>query len=285
MRRVACVAIALACAGIARAQGTCVVVDRHDAVPSGRSLDDVKRDALHGAIAEAVRRVAGVRVQGTQSMSASDSAGHAVTRYDEAIRLDAEGRATSWTVLRDGWKTAKGASAPVSYELSLRVCVERETGAADPSFAVRLATNAERLLVRSDTAARNDELVARVTATRDASLTVVLIAGDSVFVLAPSAYLAAPDARAGEAVEVPDASLRGAGLRFRAALPPGVAARDEIVAVIATRRPVPLPSRAGAGSARDTGVLTLAEFNRWLVGIPLDLRAVAQAAVRVERAR
>ncbi|MBI3567362.1 MAG: hypothetical protein HY084_04040 [Gemmatimonadetes bacterium] len=286
-RRVTIVALLLLAPVRMRAQETCVEVVRHEPASAGRTLDEVKQDALHGAIAEAVRRVAGVRVQGSETVTAGDSAGRATSRYAESVRLDAEGRATGWTVVRERWTPAKTGApgAAVTYDLTLRVCVARETGTRDPGFVVSLVPNATRLLVRGATPAANDELVARVTASRDASITLVLMSGDSVFVLTPNALMPSPVARAGEAAELPEASLRESGLRFRAALPDGVDHREEWLTVIATRRPVALVAPAGQGGARDTGVLSLAEFDRWLVGIPLDVRATAQVAVRVERAR
>ena len=85
----------------ARAPESCVEIVRHEPAVAGRTLDEVKQDALHGAIAEAVRRVAGVRVQGSETVTRGDSAGGASTRYAESVRLDAEGRATGWTVVRE----------------------------------------------------------------------------------------------------------------------------------------------------------------------------------------
>jgi hypothetical protein len=267
--------------------GTWVEVERREPLTTGRTAEDVKRDALYGAIAEAVRRVVGVHVQGTEIATRAESAGRVIDRYSEAVRLDAAGRATDWQLVRENWKPAPKGSpgAPVIYELVLRVKVERESGSADPGFCVRIDLNADRLLVRDDDPRNNDELVARVTSTRDAWLTLVVIADDSVFVLAPSAYVAAPVLTAGRTTELPPAASRSAGLRFRASLPSGVTARDEIVAAIATVRPITLPAPAGVGAARDTGVLTLAEFNRWLVGIPLGERALAQTVVEVRKGR
>lgn len=272
-------------AGTARAQGTWVEVERYEPLVGSRSSDDVKRDALYGAIAEAVRRVAGVRVQGTEFSSRTDSAGRVVDHYAEAVRLDAAGRATGWTVVKEEWSAAKPGTkgAAVVYHLMVRVRVEREAGTADAGFTVRVQPNSDRLRVRGADLKGNDELVARITATKRATLTVVIIVDDSVFVLAPSAYVEAPEAAPGATVEVPDAASREAGIRFRAALPAGVASRSELLAVVATLRPVPLMSGAGNGQGRDTGVLTLGEFNKWLVGIPLDQRAVAQVAIEVQK--
>src|SRR5262249_25365270 len=128
-----------------------------------------------------------------------------------------------------------------------------------------------------------DELVLRIGSTLDAFVTVVSLAGDSVFVLAPNAVTTELPVAAGRAIEVPDPALREAGLHFRATLPAGIAARTEVVAVVATKHAIPIPAASGSGSARDSGVLTLAEFNQWLIAIPLDERAVAQTTIEVRR--
>lgn len=277
------------CAMAARAQGgggTWVDVERRELLAGSRSADDVKREALYGALAEAVRRVVGVKVQVGEFAERAESGGRVVERYLEAVRLDAAGRATEWAVLSEGWRVEKGsATGPQTYyELRLRVRVERERGTADPAFSVRLAANAGRLVVRGDDPSSNDEVVATVTCSQDAVITLVSIVEDSVFVLAPNEFMPAVRAVAGRAMEVPDAAIRRTGLRFRASLPSGATARSELLAVVATRVPVVLPAAAGSGGARDTRALTLAEFNAWMVGIPLQDRAVAQVALDVQRA-
>jgi len=262
-----------------------VDVSRRELLSGGRSAEDVKRDALYAALADAVRRVSGVTVQGTELSSKADSGGHIVDRYVEAVRVDAAGRATSWTVLKEGWRTEKSKALgdQVYYELSLRVTVERETGTRDPGFGVRLSANSTHLTVRGDDAAANDEIIARVTTTQQAYLTLVSIADDSVYVLTPNSVVPEVVAGAAQSIELPEPALRRMGLHYRVALPPGVRSRTELLAVVATRSPVPLHAPKGDGEARDSGTLTLAEFNRWLVSIPLDQRAVAQIPLELKK--
>ncbi|MBA4070842.1 MAG: hypothetical protein C0497_03260 [Gemmatimonas sp.] len=282
------IVLVLAPARTSGAQGSeWVEVESRALLAGGRSAEDTKRDALYGALAEAVRRVAGVTVQGSSVAVRSDSAGRVVDRYVEAVRVDAAGRALAWQVVREGWRTAKvrAIGTQVYYDLSLRVLVQRERGTADPGFAVTLATNADRFAVRGTAPSENDEVVLRVTSTMAATLTIVSIVHDSVYVLAPNVLMPEVRATAFVAREIPDATLRGSGLRFRVSLPDGVAQRTELLAVIATRHPVPLGAVLGEGTARDTGVLTLGDFNAWLVAIPRSERAVAQVPVEVRRAR
>ena len=77
--------------------------------------------------------------------------------------------------------------------------------------------------------------------------------------------------------------FRSIGVHFRVTLPAGVTGRSESLVAIATRSRVASPGRAGSGVARDTGALTLSEFNQWLVGIPLDQRAMAELPIELRR--
>jgi hypothetical protein len=288
MRRVlACLAFCGLASGAPAQSGEWVVVESRALLAGGRTAEDTKREALYGALAEAVRRVAGVAVHGSAQVVRSDSAGRAVDRYVEAVRLDAAGRALEWHVLREGWRTVtdRVIGSQVYYEMQLRVRVERERGMPDASFSVRLTTNADQFVVRDTALAANDEIILTVTSTLPAALTIVNIVDDSVFVLAPNALMPDLSGAPGIPREVPDAAARRMGLRFRVSLPDGVARRTELLAVVATRRPVPLRSRMGSGATRDTGAMTLAAFNAWLVDIPLGERAVAQVPVEIRRAR
>ncbi len=271
--------------GVLPLRGQTVDVSRRELLSGGRSAEEVKRDALYAALADAVRRVTGVTVQGTEQSSRADSAGHIVDRYVEAVRVDAAGRATAWTVLKEGWRTEKSKALgdQVYYELSLRVTVERESGTRDPGFSVRLSLNATHLVVRGENAADNDEIIAKVAVTADAFITLVSIAGDSVYVLTPNSVVPELHAAPSITVELPEPALRRMGLHYRVALPPSVSGRTELVAVVATRTPVALFAPKGEGEARDSGTLTLAEFNRWLVSIPLDQRAVAQLPIELKK--
>ncbi len=261
---------------------TWVEVERRVAMRDGRTADEVKQEALREALAEAVRRVAGVRVQGTQQSRSGDSAGTRIDQYVQAVRLDATGRATRWEMTRDEWRSEKTAvGAQPYYVLGLRVQVTPELGVADPAFSVSLSARATTLMVRGSQPAQNDEIIAVVRASADAYITLVSIAGDSVFVLAPNALTPSVLVSPVGSVEIPDAESRRIGLHLRVTLPVGVRGRTESLVAVATRRPVVPPGAAGAGDARDTGTLTLAAFNQWLVGIPLDQRATAELPIEV----
>ncbi len=239
---------------------------------------DAERAALEAAMAEAVRRVAGVRVAGTESMVTSDSAGAVSSRYLASVRLDAEGHVVAWTIARARWITAKRSrgAGDLVYEASYRVTVARDAGRTDASFRLTLHTNGERYAVRGAAASDNDEVIVALAATRDAHLTVAAISGDSVRRLVPNQVIASARIAAGEQTEWPSAEWRERGLHFRVGLPDGVSRRTDVLAAVATSEPAPWPRADG-------GAVSLTEFNRWLVGIPADRRAVAQQMVMVVR--
>ena len=269
----------------ARAQApTWVEVERRVSLTDGRTAAEVKAIALQEALAEAVRRVAGVRISGTQSAVTGDSAGTRIDRFEQAVRLDVSGRATRWETVREEWRSARsGESAPPMLVLTMRVQVTPEVGQRDAGFGVTLGARSTRLMVRGESPAANDEIIATVRTTVDAFITLVSVAGDSVFVLAPNAVTPRVAAAPRETIEIPDAESRRIGLHLRVTLPSGVRGREERLVAVATRSPVTPPGVAGVGEARDTGVLSLEGFNQWLVGIPLGERSLAEMPIEVRR--
>ena len=255
-----------------------VVISQRVRLEGGMTRADAERVALEAAMAEAVRRVAGVRVAGTESMVTGDSAGTISSRYLASVRLDAEGHVVGWVVERARWLSIKQRRSPsdLVFEATYRVTVARDAGRADAGFRLTMAVNRSRFGVRSATAADNDEVIATITPTREAYLTLASISGDSARRLVPNQVIATARVEAGARSEWPSAEWRDRGLRFRVGLPPGIDRRTEVLAAVATSEPVPWPRADGAP-------VSLTEFNRWLVAIPADRRAVAQQTVMVER--
>jgi hypothetical protein len=217
-------------------------------------------------------------VSGSESLVTADSAGSIASRYLASVRLDAEGHVVDWAVIKGRWITEKRRRAPsdLVYEATVRVTVARETGRPDAGFRLSLAINRVRFAVRSATPSENDEVILTVTATRASSVVLAAISGDSVRLLAPNTVVREARAPAGEPTQWPSAEWRERGLHFRVGLPAGVSARAEVLAAVATLETVPWPRADG-------GTVALGEFNRWLVAIPADRRAVAQQTVMVER--
>lgn len=255
---------------------TVVIAQRVRLEPS-MTREQAERAAVENAMAEAVRRVAGVRVSGSELMVSSDSAGHIGSRYLSSVRLDAEGHVVAWTLERGRWSTSKRrrGESEIVYDASVRVTVARDAGRADESFRLSMRGGAERLLVRGTDLAANDEVVLTLSSTRSAWITVVAISGDSVTRLVPNQLMREARVTAGAESQWPTTEWRDRGLHFRVSLPRGVDARAEVLAAVATLDDAPWPAEGG--------VVALTEFNRWLVSIPSARRAVAQRTVMVER--
>jgi hypothetical protein len=236
---------------------------------------DARRRAIDNAPAEAVRRVAGVRVQSGALSLTEERGGGIESAYVSVVQLDAAGRAVDYRVVRDEWETIRHPQlgSQLYYHVEVLVFVAPERGTLDASFAVEVAVDPPVAAVRSDHVARNAELIARITSTHAARGYVFSVADDSVERLAPNDYAPAIDLPAGRAVEFPSADWRERGLRLRASLPPGRAERRELLVVVAATGPVPPPPGRG----------TVLDLQRWLVSIPLDRRAIGFGAYLVRR--
>ncbi len=255
-----------------------------------------KRRAIELALADAVRQAFGVRVQGAQFQTAGEDSGGVGDRYLSVVQLDAAGRAVDYRVEREGFVPVRhpALGEQLYYEVELTAQVARERGQRDTGFTLDLTLASPVVLVAEDGAAARsgaartnvslpNELVASLTSSRDAWLTVLRVFGDSVTQLLPNARVVQPDTRAGVATALPSAAWRERGLHFRPTLPEGVARRDELLVVIATRSPITfLPPRAGGpGVTAPSG--SLLELQRWLVTVPLEDRAMSVAPYEVRR--
>jgi hypothetical protein len=129
----------------------------------------------------------------------------------------------------------------------------------------------------------NDELIATITASRTAWITVFGVTGDSAQVLLPNAYMTDHRVIGGTAVELPSREWRDRGVHFRASLPPQEKARRELLVIVATQSPVPFPVSSHGADAGLTPSFPLLAIQRWLVTIPLDQRAIAFAPYEVRR--
>jgi len=273
-----CLVLALSAEG-ARAQSIdTVTVEQRILMTPELTPAEARRRAIDAALAEGVRRVAGVRVQ-SSALSTLDERGErgarVESRYSSVIALDAAARAVDYQVTSESWETRRLDGASQLYlHVTLRAVIERERGTPDASFTVEVSLNAPRYEVRGDAASRNDELTATVRTTRAAHLHLFTLAGDSVQRLFPNAYLPDVPVDSGSTAELPDPDWRERGLRLRAALPAGVDERRELLLVVATRPAVAPPPVS----------LSLMELQRWLVRIPLQDRAVGYALYDVRRA-
>ena len=268
----------------ARVPGDTVTVTQRVLVAGDMTPGDAKRQAVEKALAEAVRRIAGVRVQAAQLGVDEDRGGRTRDSFLSVVQLDAAGRATDYRVLDDRFVTERhpALGAQVYYELRALVTVEREIGAPDPGFSVGVTLNDALFFDTGAGLEGNDELVATITPSRDAWLTVFDIAGDSAQLLLPNALMTETRALGGRPFELPSREWRDRGVHLRASLLPQETARRELLVVIATRDRVVFPTEKSTDAVASPPVSLMA-IQRWLVTIPLEQRAIAFAAYEVRR--
>ncbi|MBC7897678.1 MAG: hypothetical protein H7066_19830 [Cytophagaceae bacterium] len=260
----------------AQAQGETVLIEQRVLLEEQLTPAAAKRRALEEAMAEAVRRIAGVRVQSSAVSTTTEDHTGTEGRYRSVVQLDAAGRATDARIVDESWETtrAPGIGEQVYYRATFAITVERDQGDPDPTFAVEVSLPKSDYLARSTDVRQNDELVASVQATLASRVYAFSIVDDSVHALVPNEFLSPVDAAPGARFELPDATWRARGLRFRVTLPPVGAPREELLAVVAVR---------GTGTVTPVNRMSLLEFQRWLVRIPARDRTTGFAPYTVRR--
>lgn len=246
---------------------------------------EAKRQAVEKALAEAVRRVSGVRVQATQLGVGEDRNGRVRDSFLSVVQLDASGRATDYRVLDERFVSERHAAlgAQLYFELRALVTVAAEHGASDPGFSVAVSLNDALFFDTGASLEGNDEVIATITSSQPAWLTVFGVAGDSAQLLLPNAFMTDGRVTAGRPMELPSREWRDRGVHFRASLPPQENARHELIMVVATRSPVAFPAPPPPTDGTTAPAFPLMAIQRWLVTIPLDQRAMAFAAYEVRR--
>ena len=259
-------------------QGETVLIEQRVLLQEQLTPAAAKRRALEEAMAEAVRRVAGVRVQSSAVSTTTEDHTGTEGRYRSVVQLDAAGRATDARVVSESWETtnAPGIGEQLYYRATFSITVERDQGTPDPAFSVDVSLPRADYVARATDPRQNDELVATVQATLASRVFAFSIVDDSVQALIPNEFISPVDAAAGVSFELPDATWRARGLRFRVTLPPAAEPREELLAIVAIR---------GAGVVMPANRMSLLEFQRWLVRIPAGDRATGFAAYGVRRAR
>ena len=267
--------------------GDTVTVTARVLIAGDVTAAEAKRQAVERALAEAVRRLSGVRVQASQMGVGEDRDGRTRDSFLSVVQLDAAGRATDYRILDDRFVTERHPSlgAQVYYELRALVTVARETGATDAGFTVAVSLNDALFFDTGGSLDGNDELIATITTSQDAWLTVFDVVGDSAQLLLPNALMTDTRALASRPAELPSRDWRDRGVHFRASLAPAETARRELLVVVATRTPVTFPIERPAGDGAPSPSIPLMAIQRWLVTIPLEQRAIAFAAYEVRTKR
>ncbi len=264
------------------AQTTTVEVENRVLLTLDKTPAQARREAIDGALAEAVRQAVGTQIQAEQSLFRSETPGGLQDRFLSVVQLAAAGRAIDWRFIED--KLVPGVGTQTYYLVKLAVTVEAETGRPDPGFQVSLKLNDELFFYRGNPE-QSDEIVATITTTQDAYLTIFGVSDDTVQVLLPNPLVPQNFIPQGAEFEFPSAEWRARGLRLRAVLPPGRSNMEEYIVVVATRTEVPFGEASGRieGQTVETVRAMLMDLNRWLVNIPLDQRAIAFAGYEVRK--
>jgi hypothetical protein len=162
---------------------------------------------------------------------------------------------------------------------------ERAPAAAAPRTAlpssgrirVGVATELEEYVAAGDD---GDPLRFFVTSAADGYVTLLTGAGGAdLTVLAPNELVAELPIRAGETLEFPLPEWQYQGYELVPSLPRGRTRSQQVVVAVVTRRPAPLPISRDPGlssEARYGYTLPARVVQRWLAGIPLAERGVAQ---------
>ena len=287
LTRLACavVVVALAHPGIARAQATdTVTITQRVLVAGDVTPVDAKRRAVERALAEAVRRLSGVRVQAAQLGVGEDRNGRVNDSFLSVVQVDAAGRATDYQILDERYQTERHPALGAQLYLELRalVTVAREHGVVDPGFKVSVSLNDALFFDAGGSLEGNDEVIATISSSQDAWLTVFGVVGDSAQLLLPNAIMTDSRVLRSVAVELPAREWRDRGVHFRASLPPEEKSRRELMVVVATRKPVQFPAPPSTSDGTSAS-FSMMEIQKWLVTIPLDQRAIAFAPYEVRR--
>jgi hypothetical protein len=233
-----------------------------------------RRTGIEEALAEAVRQVSGVQVRSGVVSVKEEQAGRIRDDYISVVQLDAAGRATSYEVVSEGWTTTRHPELgeQVYLRMVVRATIATELTPADDAFQLEAWVSSAVLRVRGRDSAANDELVVSVRPTMDSHLGVFSLVGDSARMVFPNDYVRDVVVSGRDSVDVPTPEWRARGLRLRAELPAGVDERRELVVAIAGRDP--LPSYHGS---------TVMDFQRWVLTIPADRRAMKWVVVETRR--
>ena len=249
----------------------------------GKTLEEARQRALDRARAEAVRRVVGTQVQAERSSSTIETDGGLVSRFSQVVRTGAGGRVVAERLLSDEIDTDQ-----VVYRVRLRATVHPDVGQPDPAFEASLdVTDDDRVFVARSPLPQSDELIATLSVSKDAYITLFSITRDTLQVIWPNALIRDTFVPAEASVEFPSADWRDRGLHFRVEVPADQDRITERLFLVATKSRIPFeptPDVEVQDGELSTVEADLLALNQWLVGIPLDQRATATVTYDVRRA-
>jgi hypothetical protein len=259
-----------------------VEVDFDVLVVDQMTLAQARRAGVDQALAEAVRQVVGTKIDAMEQRMAKDGAGME-DRFLSVVQSNAAGRVIDYRVVAEGLVAVPDAEGRPLNRFRGRVSalVAEEQGKVDAGFKVTVEVNRPSLLT-------GEELVSTITSTRDGYLTLFIVTDDTAQVILPSQFAMDNRVSAGTPRPFPNQRERAMTLSLIMELPPGVAKASETVVAVVTKSNVLYPGVARRKRTDLNEVPTIFasvnELQEWLVGIPLDERAVGFAAYEIRRA-
>jgi hypothetical protein len=298
-RVLACVALMAACApvavyaqpaggGISRDKSAAaaaaqrVEVDFDVLVVDQMTLAQARRAGIDQALSEAVRQVVGTKIDAMEQRMVKEGAAMD-DRFMSVVQSNAAGRVIDYKVISEGLVAVPDAEGKPLNRFRGRVSalVAEEQGKSDAGFKVTVGLNRPSLLA-------GEELIPTVTSTRDGFLTLFIVTDDTAQVILPSQFARDNRVVAGTARPFPNQRERAMTLNLVMELPPGVAKAGETVVAVVTKSDVlyqGIARRKGKDASEVPTIFTsVNELQEWLVGIPLDERAVGFAAYEIRRA-
>jgi len=215
----------------------CTWVGSTARVPFGQhsTKHQAQAQAVSEARAKALREYLGVKVQNSfvDFTQAHELKGQA-RLTEQLLRMTQEGHILKEQVLSSRVEDTTECRG-CEYEVTLKVCILQAVDRIDRGFRVSLALN-------RSTFVDGDEGILYVSATKDAYVHIYSIDMEqNAVLLFPNAYAKENLIRAERQFIFPSDDLRQKGVKLRARLPPGTASAAEMIRVIATTIPVPLP--------------------------------------------
>jgi len=245
------------------------------------SPEEARTMALRHARVRAIEQICGVSLQSETLVRQAMTSG-------QYVQTTAYGHVRNEMILREGFRIVPGSADAhptcgpsannvgiqveqreprepmrLYYYVEVRIEVQPESGAADPTFQVKLDLDRR-------TYETGDELSAKIRATKDCYLTVLNItADDQVHLIMPTPSLPKNLLKRGAVFQLPDPDLA----ELRVAPLPGHEQDEEFLVVIATLERMDLL----LGEQ-----FSLMDLSRWLASIPPEQRAQDQAAYLIK---
>lgn len=240
--------------------------------------------ALNEARAEAVRIVAGVKIQsesiGIKSESMQEGKTTSLQDFFASVNRDvAYGHVVKEEVLEEGpvtFANISGKPPQLYYKVKIRSQVAIEQGEPDPTFSLQVKTN--KTIYRE-----NETMTIDIKATQNCYVYVFnIMANDSLIVLFPNLYVQNNWLKADSTLH-----LMPEGLSLQVSLLPGMQRATELIYVVATKQRYKFaPEWSDEDEVlRSTATKSFAfiELPRWLANIPPDQRTDRVAAYEIHR--